>query len=256
MRYTIAAAVAAIALQTSFAQADTIVALSGDSLEMIDSKSGKVSGKTKIKGVSSVVGIDVRPADGQLYALASDGTIATVDAKSGQATAKSKLDTPLPTGVKMTVDFNPVADRLRVIGSDGTNLRINVDDGKVTKDQPLKFAEADAGGKTPMVIAGGYINSMKGAKETTLYDIDGTSGGLFRQAPPNDGVLNKIGMLGIDAKNASFDIMTDAAGTNTAVLLSGKKLYTVDLASGKTTATKDISGLSGDVTDIAAMPAM
>src|SRR2546430_13424484 len=35
-------------------------------------------------------------------------------------------------GVTVTVDFNPVADRLRVMGSDGTSLRVNVDDGKAT----------------------------------------------------------------------------------------------------------------------------
>ena len=162
-----------------------------------------------------------------------------------------------PAGVKVTVDFNPVADKMRIIGSDGTNLRANVDDGKVTKDQPLKFAETDAAnGKTPMIVAGGYTNSMKGAKETTLYDIDGKLGGLLRQAPPNDGILNSIGMLGLDAKAVSFDIMTDASGANKGMLLAGKKLYSVDLASGKTASAKDISGLPGQVSDIAIMPAM
>lgn len=54
-----------------------------------------------------------------------------------------------------TVDFNPVADRLRIIGSNGINLRANVDDGKVTKDGELRFAESDQmKGKTPKVVAG------------------------------------------------------------------------------------------------------
>jgi hypothetical protein len=258
MRYTLAIAAAAFAMQAAGAQAQTIVALSGDNmLATIDGKSGKVTGKAKIDGIGSVVGIDLRPSDGMLYALASDGTVATVDPKTGKATVKSKLDTMAPAGVKVTVDFNPVADRLRIIGSDGTNLRANVDDGKVTKDQPLKFAETDAAsGKTPMIVAGGYSNSMKGAKETVLYDVDGALGGLFRQAPPNDGVLNTIGMLGVSAKTASFDIMTDATGANTAMLLAGKTLYKVDLATGKATKTQEITGLPGDVNDIAAMPAM
>jgi len=258
MRYYLAAAAAALAMQASAANADMIVALTSDNmLATIDSKSGKVTGKTKIEGIGTVLGIDVRPSDGMLYALASDGTVATLDAKTGKATMKSKLDTMVPSGAKVTVDFNPVADRMRIIGSDGTNLRANVDDGKVTKDQPLKFADTDASkGKTPMIVAGGYTNSMKGAKETTLYDIDGTLGGLLRQAPPNDGVLNTIGMLGVDAKSASFDVMTDGAGANTAMLLAGKKLYSVDLASGKTMAGVDVAGLPGEVSDIAVMPAM
>jgi DNA-binding beta-propeller fold protein YncE len=252
------AAVAALALSASAAQADMIVALSGDNtLAIIDAKSGKVTGKTKIDGLGAVLGIDVRPLDGQLYALASDGTVATIDPKTGKATTKSKLDTLPPAGVKVTVDFNPVADKMRIIGSDGTNLRANVDDGKVTKDQPLKFAETDAAnGKTPMIVAGGYTNSMKGAKETTLYDIDAKLGGLLRQAPPNDGILNSIGMLGLDAKAVSFDIVTDASGANKGMLLSGKKLYSVDLASGKTASAMEISGLPGQVNDIAILPAM
>jgi DNA-binding beta-propeller fold protein YncE len=257
MRYCLAA-VAALALSASAAQADTIVALSGDNtLAIIDAKSGKVTGNSKIEGLGPVLGIDVRPSDGMLYALARDGTIATIDPKTGKATAKSKLGTMPPSGMKVTVDFNPVADRLRIIGSDGTNLRANVDDGKVTKDGTLKFAETDtAKGKTPTIVAGGYTNSTKGAKETTLYDIDGKLGGLLRQAPPNDGILNSIGMLGVDATAASFDITTDSAGANRAMLLAGKTLYSVDLASGKTSAATDIAGLPGGVSDIAVLPAM
>ena len=257
MRTCLAAIAAAAAIYSTAAQADFVALTGNDMLAMIDAKSGKVTGKTRIDGLGPVLGIDVRPADGMLYALAADGTIATVDAKTGKATVKSKLDTAPPSGVKVIVDFNPVADRLRIIGADGTNLRANVDDGKVTKDGTLKFADGDAAnGKSPMIVAGGYTNSMKGAKETTLYDIDGTLGGLFRQAPPNDGILNTIGALGVDAKSASFDIRSDGQGGNTAMLVSGKMLYSVDLASGKTAAGKTLTGLPGDVSDIAIMPAM
>lgn len=251
------AAIAALTLSASAAQADIVALTEGNMLAMIDAKSGKVTAKTKIDGLGTVVGIDVRPSDGMLYALASDGTVATVDAKTGKATAKSKLDTAVPTGGRVTVDFNPVADRMRIIGADGTNLRANVDDGKVTKDKPLAFAEGDAAkGKTPAVVAGGYTNSVKGAKETTLYDIDGTLGGVFRQAPPNDGILNTIGALGVDAKDAAFDIVSDGAGGNSATLVAGKMLYSVDLASGKAAAPKAISGLPGAVTDIAVTAGM
>src|SRR5258706_9682182 len=73
---------------------------------------------------------------------------------------KSKLSETLKAGVTVTVDFNPVADRLRIITSEGINLRVNVDDGKATVDGPLKFKDGDAqAGKTPKVVAGGYTNS-------------------------------------------------------------------------------------------------
>ena len=256
MRYYLAAA-AALAMQVSAAQAETIVALIGnDVLATIDSRLGKTTSWTKIEGIGPVLGIDVRPADGQLYALTSDGIIATVDPASGQASAKSTLEAVLPEGVKITVDFNPVADKMRIIGSDGMNLRVNVNDGAVTTDKPLTFAQTDpASGGTPMIVAGAYTNSVKGTKETTLYDIDGTLGGIFRQAPPNDGILNSVGLLGLDAENVAFDISTDASGVNSAMLLAKGNLYTVDLTSGKAVAGKAIAKLPSDVRDIAVIPA-
>jgi hypothetical protein len=151
------------------------------------------------------------------------------------------------------VDFNPAADRLRIIGSDGTNLRVNVDDGKVTKDGSLRFAETDMHkGKAPKIVAGAYTNSMKGAKETTLYDLDAT-GALVKQAPPNDGVLNTVGMTGITAAYAAFDIVA-GEGTNEGWLMSAGTLYKVDLATGKAMSVGAISGISGTVRDVAAMP--
>jgi hypothetical protein len=105
------------------------------------------------------------------------------------------------------------------------------------------------------VIAAAYINSMKGAKETTLFDIEAGLGAVFRQAPPNDGVLSKVGSLGVNVENASFDIATDPSGLNVAMLLTGGKLYTVDLASGKATSEKKIAGLPENVIDIAVLPA-
>ena len=172
----------------------------------------------------------------------------------GKATMKSKLDTMLAKGVAATVDFNPVADRLRVIGTDGTNLRVNVDDGKVTKDGDHKFAETDMHkGEKPNVVAGAYTNSVKGAKETALYDIDGTIGALVKQAPPNDGVLNAVGKLGIKADRRRVRHLVGRHGKNDAWLMAGDTLYSVDLATGKATEAAKITGVSGTVRDIAIM---
>jgi hypothetical protein len=256
MRYYLAVA-AALAMQVSATHAETIVALIGDDvLASVDTNTGKTAGLKKIDGVASLLGIDIRPADGQLYGLASDGTVVIIDPVSGKATPKSTLDMPPPAGVDVTVDFNPVADKMRIIGSDGTNLRVDVDSGKVTQDKPLNFAQTDpASGKTPAVIAGAYSNSVKGTKETTLYDIDGNLDTLFRQVPPNDGILNTIGTLGLDADNAGFDIVTDATGANTGMLVAKGNLYTVDLTSGKASMGKKLAGLPSDVRDIAVLPA-
>jgi hypothetical protein len=241
------------------ARAEMVAALvGGDTIAIVDTDAKKAGKSLKVTGASAkLVGIDVRPADGMLYGVSSDGTIWTIDTASGKATQKSKLDMPLPGNATITVDFNPVADRLRVIGSDGSNLRINVDDGKVMKDGDLKYAEADANkGKTPKIVAGAYTNSVKGAKETTLYDID-ASGVVLRQAPPNDGVLNTVGQLGMNAPDVvAFDILADAQGGNTGWLMAGNTLYRIDLQSGKGTEAAKIEGVSGPVRDIAVLPKM
>src|SRR3954469_24758835 len=143
----------------SASYAATLVGLvGGKTLVWVDPATKKVTGKADIKGAASIVGIDVRPTDGMLYALAADGGIYTVDAKTGAATMKSKLSETLKAGVTVTVDFNPAADRLRIITSDGVNLRVNVDDGKATVDGTLKFKEGDVQGKTANVVAGAYTN--------------------------------------------------------------------------------------------------
>lgn len=240
------------------AEAETVAALVGDAtLAHVDTAAGKVVKTVTVTGISGrVLGIDVRPSDGLLYGVVSDGSVVTIDPATGTATPKSKLDTMLGAGVGATVDFNPVADRLRIIGQDGTNLRANVDDGKVTKDGSLKFADADAmKGKTPKVTAGAYTNSFKGAKETTLFDVDAT-GSILRQAPPNDGVLNTIGALGMSGETVSFDILSDGQGGNQAWAMAGDTLYRVDLATGKGEMVAKIAGVTGAVRDIAILPRM
>ncbi len=251
----LAAALVGSTLSIGAVQAQTVAALVGDDMIAIVDVAGKKAGAPmKVSGLSgALMGIDVRPADGMLYGLVTDGTIVTIDPASGKATVKSKLDAMLAPATMATVDFNPVADRLRIIGSDGMNLRVNVDDGKVTKDGQLKFADADMHkGKTPRIVAGAYTNSMKGAKETTLFDID-ASGALVKQAPPNDGVLNSVGMLGMEAGNVAFDIVAGDAMSE-GWLMSGKTLYKVDLATGKASEVGMIAGVDGTVRDIAAMP--
>ncbi|WP_375455085.1 DUF4394 domain-containing protein [uncultured Methylobacterium sp.] len=257
-RTVLAAALLASAAFAGAAQAQTVAALIGDdTLAFVDVGAKKVARTVQVTGAPGrLLGIDVRPSDGLLYALAADGTVLTLDTASGKATTKSKLDTMPPAGATATVDFNPVADRMRVIGSDGTNLRANVDDGKVTRDGALKFAEADAmKGGTAKVLAGAYTNPVKGAKETTLYDID-ASGSVLRQAPPNDGILNTVGPLGMPVEAAAFDITTDPAGKSQGWLMAGDTLYAVDLATGKGAMIARIGGLPGPVRDIAALPAL
>lgn len=250
--------VLAVGITAGNATADTVAGLvDGKTLVLIDTEAKKVTKSVAIEG-GPLVGIDVRPADKMLYGVSADGKIVMIDPSTGKTTMKSHMTEKLPAGVMFVVDFNPVADRLRVIGSDGTSLRINVEDGKATIDGRLKYAENDASkGTTSKVGLGAYTNSFAGTKETALYDIDLATGTLVKQAPPNDGILNTVGTLGIKLDGGvAFDIASDGKGGNTAWLLVGSVLHSVDLASGKATPAVTIGGLSGQVIDIAVLPVM
>ena len=255
----LAAAAAFATLATTAAQAATIAALQdGNTIAWIDTDKKMVTGSVALAAGASIVGFDVRPADGKLYGLTADGAIVTIDAKTGKWDKKSQLSEKLPMGASFSVDFNPAADRLRVIASSGMSLRINVDDGKATVDGALKYADTDGmKGMTPNIMAAGYSNSFAGTKETALYDVDVAHGTLVKQAPPNDGILNTVGKLGVKLDGPiAFDVWSDGKGANTGWLLAGGALHTVDLTTGAAKSIGAIAGLKGKVTDIAILPAM
>jgi hypothetical protein len=243
----------AIGMAATAAQAGTLVGLTDDNkLVKIDTATMAATPPMAISGAGRVVGIDVRPADGKLWGLTESGQLVMIDPMTGTATLGSMLSEKVALGARPVVDFNPVADRLRVIAADGVSLRINVDTGATTVDKPLNYDAADTNtGKKPMVAAGAYTNSMKGAKATELFHVDGSTGGLVLQNPPNDGVLKTRGMVGITgAPDVVMDIATEGE-KNTAWLIGGGTLYTIDLASGKATQVGAVKGMTGKLVDIA-----
>ena len=113
-----------------------------------------------------------------------------------------------------------------------------------TVDGSLAFEDGDMhAGETPAIVAGAYTNSFGKPEATALYDIDATIVALIQQTAPNDGTLAAIGKLGIEgADNYAFDIATTEDLTNTAYLVAGAVLYTVDLETGATSEVGDING--------------
>lgn len=250
--------VAAIATLAALpALAADMVALDGANrlVRFTDAKPGVVQTRA-IKGTSArLLGIDVRPSNGILYGVAADGTIYTLDAASGQATRVSMINVAAPADATV-VDFNPVADRLRVLTASGRSLRVNVDTGETTEDGKLAFAAGDANaGKMPKVTAGGYINSMPGPKPgaTALYEIDSGAKALLLQDPPNAGTLQTKAMLKLAGALRGLDVVTDAAGTHTGWAVSGAKLYRVDIASGRIALVGNVGKGEGSLIDVAAL---
>lgn len=228
----------------------------GTTLVMFDTETRAVSGTMEVTGVDGLAGIDVRPADMMLYGVSLAGEVVTIDTASGAATVKSTLSEKLSSYEGAIVDFNPMADRLRLMGTDGTNHRVNVDDGMVTVDGSLAFEEADMhAGETPAIVAAAYINSIGKPEATAMYDIDATIVALIQQVSPNDGTLAAIGKLGIDGGSSyAFDIQATEDLTNTAYLVVDNGLYTVDLETGAAESWGAIEGVDGMISDIAILP--
>lgn len=250
------AVVAAVSV-TGAAQAATLVGLTADNhLVRIDSTTRRATAPMRVTGAEGrLLGIDVRPADGKLYGVTDAGQIVTVDPMTGRATQVSRLSERFEGGGRAVVDFNPVADRLRLMGMGGVNFRVNVETGAVVKDGQVKYQAGSAWAETtPRVTAGAYTNSMAGATATMLYTIDTLSRSLNLQAPPNDGVQQPRGEVSASLPNSvAFDILNEGTD-NTAMLLAGGTLHTVDLQSGKAMPTGAVTGLpAAEVIDIAVM---
>ena len=236
-------------------QVGEVVALtvSGKLVSFNRATPGTQVGSVTVTGLTTgetLLGIDVRPADSKLYALGSAGNLYTLDPATGVATLKIALkaltgdDNPYSAlvGTSFAVDFNPVADRLRVVGNTGQNLRINVDTGDTTTDGAITPASAS-------VTAAAYTNSFAGTTSTRLFDLDVAAGQLYLQNPPNDGALTGAITLGVSADAVNgFDI---DARTNLgyAILTTGNEtaFYSINLAATANAATKiGVIGSAGD----------
>lgn len=184
---------------------------------------------TGLQGGEEIVGIDFRPATGQLYALGSTSRLYVINKTTGAATLVATLSTPL-SGTAFGVDFNPTVDRLRIVSNTGQNLRVNPNDGVTIVDGALNPG-------SPNVTAAAYTNNFNGATTTTLFDIDTTTDSLYTQNPPNNGTLVLVGALGVNVTDVNgFDIST---GDNTAyaalTATALTSLYTVNLTTGAAT---------------------
>ncbi|GLQ08862.1 hypothetical protein GCM10007913_07940 [Devosia yakushimensis] len=235
------------------AAAPAIGLVGGKTLVAFDTETLAVSGTVAVTGVDGLAGIDVRPADKKLYGVSSAGEIVTIDPASGAATVTFALSEKLPSFEGAIVDFNPMADRLRLMGADGTNFRVNPDDGVVTVDGKLAYEDADMhAGETPAIVAAAYTNSVGKPEATKMFDIDATIVALIQQTKPNDGTLAAIGKLGIEGGTSyAFDIAATADLVNTAYLAVDNTLYTVDLETGAATSVGAIEGVEGSLSDIA-----
>ncbi len=197
---------------------------------------------TGLQEGETVLAIDFRPATGQLYALSSTSRLLVIDEKSGntRAIGAGSFTPALSSGVT-GFDFNPTVDRIRIVTSNGQNLRAHPETGAIVATDGVINGVTNA-----MVTGVAYTDSKAGTSTTTLFDIDTQTDMLYKQDPPNNGTLVAVGSLMTDITGEiGFDISADNKASLFVATTGGKStLYQVDLATGKATNIGDLMGVT------------
>lgn len=179
-----------------------------------------------------IVGLDMRPATGQLYALSNASKIYAINMSSGAAMQMGAMPfSTLLNGTSFGFDFNPTVDRIRIVSNTGQNLRVHPVTGAIAAVDP------NLNPGTPNVDAVAYTNSFGLPATTMLFDVDVTTNILYQQNPANAGTLVPVGPLGADISSGNgFDI-GGISGNAWGVFSVNNKtgLYSVNLMSGKAT---------------------
>ena len=192
---------------------------------------------TGLQASETIVGIDMRPATGQLYALGSTSRLYVLNTSSGAAAVVGTVPfSTLLAGTSFGFDFNPTVDRIRCNSNTGQNLRLHPDTGVIAA------IDGTLNPGTPSVTSSAYTNNFAGATTTTLYNVDNLTDKLYKQDPPNNGTQVEVGALGINIEAAGgFDI-TSRSGMAYAALKVGttSSIYTINLTSGAATKLVDL----------------
>lgn len=188
-----------------------------------------------------IVGMDVRPATGLLYALGSSGQLYILNPLTGFAVQTPTLipsasDDSSPygalNGVAFGFDFNPTVDRLRVISDSEQNLRIRTANGETFTDGLLNPAGS--------VVAAAYTNNFSGATTNRLLVLDNSGADSLLTLVPSTGALSGALELKDADRNrvdARGEMAFDIAGANNGLALAALQtdnnqpsfLYRVDI---------------------------
>lgn len=205
---------------------------------------------TGLAGGESIVGMDFRPADGELYALGSTGQLYIIDLDLAAAVAVGPgIGISLAGVTNLGFDFNPVADRIRVILDDDQNFRINPNTGAIVDSDPVTpGVQLDTAiNPTADITAAAYTPVVAGL--TTLYAVDEDDsdlylvGGIGGAPSPNGGVKTLVGTLGVLTFLAcAMDITSGGTAYFATATGSTTTFYTVNLTTGAATLVGTVGG--------------
>lgn len=226
----------------------TFVALTGAAPQQLvqfrADRPGDVAGTATISGLQAgetLVGIDTRPATGELYGIGSASRVYMLDAATGAASQiGSATFTPALSGARFGIDFNPAADRIRMVCDADFN-------GRFTPAAPITNGGLTAAGDTALAYAGGDANAganpnhgyaglqLAGETASKLYAVNAQG-----NAP---GAAILVGAIGLPA-GTLVDGLTVQNTDRIAFSVAGAR---VAEGGGSVVLTVQRSGAGGDV---------
>lgn len=213
-----------------------------------------------------LVGIDLRPATGEVYGVGRNTKTGTLQLYSIDTTLVVAMASPVgtpfappallpkqPKPVEFGFDFNPTIDRVRLVADNDMNIVFNPDTGAVS--MPLATDLFYATGAAPDTVTTPDINVRKNPNVVHIaYDnndldpatpsqqrgID-TNLDVLVTVANNAGRLRTIGRLGVNATSVGgFYVSSTGNGQSFAVMSTVgsrfQRLFTIDHATGRATA--------------------
>lgn len=195
----------------------------------------------------TILGIDLRPATGQIYALGSFNRLYTLNPSNGQATQVGGTFSTALNGSNFGFDFNPMIDRIRVVSNTNNNYVLNPNTGDVQAVATnVFFAAGDVNqGADPNIVHSAYSNNFVGTTSTQLFGLDTGLDVLVRQAN-SAGTLNTVGPVNADLTElGGFDI-SGGTGVAYAVVRDNAQIrstfWTINLTTGAGSMVGQIGG--------------
>ncbi len=243
--------IAAALLVSIGASAEPVIgitgAAAGSNVVRFDTDSpGNVTTVGPLTGIlagHSVRAIDRRPANNTIYVLSTNAStgfqLYTLNEATGALTPVGSGGTVSFTWpVRVSMDFNPAADRLRVVASGAQNLRLNPNDGTlVAEDTALAYVAGDPNVQSNPPFPAGVaydFNDNDPGTATTMYVWDFDNDALSRvgsiggsPTSPNSGQMTTIftppsfitldGGIGFDISSggSAYLSFADGAGAGT-----------------------------------------
>ncbi|SFQ50730.1 DUF4394 domain-containing protein [Hymenobacter arizonensis] len=194
----------------------------------------------------TVVGIDYRPANAQMYALGYDASLSANNARIYTVNVSTGALTPVGSGPitlelggpteRIGFDFNPTVDRIRVVSTNTANYRLNPVDGSIT----AKDGNLDRTGISAAAYTSNQTANNNGL--TVLAYYNSITNTLYKSPNPNTGAMDAVAPSGLSAsaEGADLDIYSQPGTVNNTAFLAvapngtttNDRLYNLNLDNG------------------------